>query len=173
MPGKTRKNRKSPEESATSVPEGTMKDGWVVKKAGTSQRWMPKESVELNGFRLFTVDYAAKHVGKDILLFCREYKDTWPTANAWSKKADSTHVVMKFVPNGLAGPMGVAKRQDWIKKRTTIKAGTRFLLDGPLYDCRNAKCSSSELLADGVQVDSRGQKLISTDFLGTEVFVKI
>jgi hypothetical protein len=174
MTGQTRKNRKSPSESATSFSEGTMKDGWVIKKIGKSHRWMPQESVELNGFRLFTVDYAAKHLGEDLPLFCREYKDMWPTANAWSKKEDSTHIVMMFSANGYAGPQGVAKRLDnWYKKRTPIKAGTRFMLDGSLYMCKNVKCSSSDFVGDGVQVDSRGQKLISTDFLGTEVFVKV
>ena len=172
MPAKTRKVRSSPTESATSVPEGTMKDGWVVKKAGTSQRWMPATSVELNGFRLFTVDYAAKHLGEGIPLFCREYKDMWPTANAWVKKADPTHVVMKFAANGSAGPAGAAKRQtNWYKKRTTIKAGKPFMLDGPVYLCKNVKCSSSELMGDGVQADAKGR--ISTNFMNTEVFVKI
>ena len=68
--GKTRKVRKAPIESATSLPEGTIKGKWVIKKVtGGSQRWMPITSVELNGFRLFTTDYAAKHIGKPIILY--------------------------------------------------------------------------------------------------------
>ena len=66
------KGRKAPEESATSLPEGTMKEGWVIKKASNGvPRWVLKNSVELNGFRLFTTDIAAKNIGKPLILYLR------------------------------------------------------------------------------------------------------
>jgi len=164
--GKTRKVRKAPVESATSLPEGTIKGKWVIKKVtGGSQRWMPTSSVELNGFRLFTTDYAAKHVGKPIILYCREYKEAWPSKTAWSKPQDSTYTMLTFIPNGDA-IKGKTRIPGWLKtKSPAIKKGDRFAIDGPLYE-------GKDLLANGVQVDSSDGKGLSTDLMGTEVFVK-
>jgi len=164
--GKTRKVRKAPIESATSLREGTIKGNWVIKKvAGGVQRWMPVVSTELNGFRLFTTDYAAKHIGKPIILYCREYKESWPSKTAWSKPSDSTYTKLTFVPNGDA-IKGKTRIPGWLKiKQPAIKKGDRFAIDGPLYE-------GKDLLANGVQVDSSDGKRLSTDLMGTEVFVK-
>jgi len=164
--GKTRKARKAPVESATSLPEGTVKGKWVIKKvANGSQRWMPTTSTELNGFRLFTTDYAAKHIGKPIMLYCREYKDVWPSKTAWSKPQDSTYMKLTFVPNGDA-IKGKTRIVGWLKTTSpAIKKGDHFSIDGPVYE-------GKELLVNGVQVDSAEGKLLSTDLMGTEVFVK-
>ena len=164
--GKTRKVRKAPIESATSLPEGTIKGKWVIKKVtGGSQRWMPITSVELNGFRLFTTDYAAKHIGKPIILYTREYKELWPSKTAWSKPSDSTYTKLTFVPNG-DGIKGKTRIPGWLKtKSPAIKKGDRFALDGPLYD-------HGKYFADSVQVDSSDGKMLSTNLMGTEVFVK-
>ena len=167
MVRKTRKAvRKGPAESATSVPEGTIKGGWVTKKASNGvPRWVPETSVELNGFRKFTVDYAAKHIGKPIALYTREYNDEWPSANAWSRKKDSTHVVMQFVPNGdaLAGTKRLA---GWLKtQKPAIKDRTMFFIDGPLSYMKG------DYITDGMQVDSVGKKIVTTNALSTDTFV--
>jgi hypothetical protein len=164
---KTRKaGRKSPVESAASVPEGTIKGGWVTKKAANgTQRWVPETSVELNGFRKFTVDYAAKHIGSPITLYTREFKERWPSATAWSRKEDATHVVMQFVPNGdaLAGTKRLA---GWLKKqKPAIKDHILFFIDGPVSYMKGGS------IADGMQVDSVGKKLVTTNFMNTETFV--
>lgn len=165
---KTRKLkvRKAPEESATSMPEGTMKAGWVIKKASNGvPRWVQQTSVELNGFELLTVDYAQKHVGKPITLFCREFKEEWPSKSDWSQKKDSTHYTLTFTPNGDA-KMGSKVLNGWLKSRKPgVKKNSIFLIDGPVLQKGN-------LLVDGVQLDSHGQKLMSTNFMNTEVFVK-
>ena len=169
--GKTRKARKAPVESATSLPEGTIKGDWVVKKASNGvPRWMPKTSVELNGFKLFTTDIAAKNIGKPVLLYCREYNDTWPKKNAWTKRINATYRKTKFVPNGDALKKKT-RLAGWLKtQKPAITKGDSFLLDGPVYDCVGTTCD--EYLADGIQVDSLGGKIVSTDLLGTDVFVK-
>lgn len=132
---------------------------------------MPKTSVELNGFKLFTVDYAAKHIGKPIVLYCCEYKDTWPKKNAWSKPQDSTFMKYTFVPNGGA-IKEKTKIDGWLKSRVpAIKKGTHFYIDGPLYECNKRKCD--DYLADGIQVDSFSGKVITVDLLSTETFVKV
>jgi len=123
-------------------------------------------STELNGFRLFTTDYAAKHIGKPIILYCREYKEQWPSKTTWSKPSDSTYTKLTFVPNGDA-IKGKTRLDGWLKtKSPAIKKGDRFVIDGPLYE-------GKDLLANGVQVDSSDGKLLSTDLMGTEVFVKV
>ena len=167
MVRKTRKaGRKSPAESATSVPEGTIKGGWVTKKAANgTPRWVPEISVELNGFRKFTTDYAAKHIGKSIALYTREYKEQGPSATAWSRKEDSTHVVMQFVPNGDA-LAGAKRMTGWLKtQKPAIKDRTMFFIDGPLS-------MKGDYIADGLQVDSINKKLVTTNVMNTETFVK-
>lgn len=73
------KSRPSPVESATSLPEGSIRRGgdgndWVVKKSSNgTPRWSPIESVELNGWKLLTTNYLAKHIGKPITYYRRQY----------------------------------------------------------------------------------------------------
>jgi len=168
---KTRKARKAPVESATSLPEGTIKGSWVIKKATNGvPRWMPTSSTELNGFRLFTVDHAAKHIGKPIMLFCREYKETWPSKNAWSKPSDSTYMKYAFVPNGDA-LKGKTKIPGWLRSRTpAIQKGSHFYLDGALYE---GAVREANYLANGVPVNSGDGKVVSVDLMGTDTFVKV
>jgi len=170
--GKTRKVRKAPIESATSLPEGTIKSGWVIKKAANGvPRWMPNTSVELNGFKLFSVDHAKKYIGKPITLYSREFKDMWPKQNAWSKPTDSTHMKYKFVPSGDARK-GTRKLPGWLRSRKPgVQKGNRFYIDGPVYLCEKAKCD--DFLADGLQLDSSNGKTISDDLMSSEMFVKI
>ena len=169
--GKTRKVRKAPVESATSLPEGTIKGSWVIKKASNGvPRWMPASSVELNGFRLFTVDLAAKQIGKPVTLFCREYKEKWPSKNAWSKPADSTYMKYTFVPNGDA-LKGKTRIPGWLRTRTpAVQKGTHFYLDGPLYE---GPVNKANYLADSIPVNSGDGKVVSVDLMGTETFVKV
>ena len=167
MVRKTRKARKSPPESATSVPEGTIKGGWVTKKASNGvPRWVPEGSVELNGFRKFTTDYAAKHIGETIVIYTREYKDRWPSATAWSRHEDSSHERLKFVPNGDA-LAGTKRLDNWLKtQKPAIKDNTMFSIDGPVYYMKG------NYIADGMQVDSINKKILSTNVMNTETFVK-
>ena len=98
------KTRKAPIESATSLPEGTIKGSWVIKKASNGvPRWMKDVSVELNGFRRLTVDRVPD---KPILLYFREYGSMWPKRNAWTNPTDETYFTAKFIPTK-KGPMMV------------------------------------------------------------------
>lgn len=167
MANKTRKNkggsRKSPSESATDFPEGTIKVGnnkqkWVVKKvSGGSQRWIPYESVELFGYKALTVDYLAKHIGKPVKIYEREYSDLWPT------KSNSKLYVSTFTPNGNAGPLTNKKRiEGWLKtQKPFIKDRTVFTIDG------------SEDGLDSLQVDSINKTTVSSNMMNTEAFVKV
>ena len=162
--------RKGPEESATSFPEGTLKGSWVVKKASNGvPRWMPSVSVELNGFRLLTVDHVAKNIGKPIILYVREYHELWPKKNAWAKSEDETYFTAKFVPDGDA-TSGKTKIPGWLKSRKPeIKKGAHFYVDGQVSLCNRGKCD----IVDGVQVDSIGKKIMSLNFMNQEIFVKV
>jgi hypothetical protein len=166
MANKTRKNkasaRKSPSESATDFPEGTIKEGndkqkWVVKKvSGNSQRWVPYQSVELFGYKALTVDYLAKHIGKPVKFYEREYSDMWPSKSK-TKLFPST-----IIPNGNAGVLGNKKRfEGWLKtQKPPIKDRTVFIVDG-----------GEDTLA--LQVDSINKTLISSNIMNQEAFVKI
>ena len=121
------KTRKAPIESATSLPEGTIKGSWVIKKASNGvPRWMKDVSVELNGFRRLTVDRVPD---KPIMLYVREYGSMWPKRNAWTKPENETYFTAKFIPT---------------------KKGSN---DGPVYMCRNGVCEDK--IGDGMQVDSK------------------
>jgi hypothetical protein len=154
MANKTRKNkgggRKSPSESATDFPEGTIKLGnnkqkWVVKKvSGGSQRWIPYESVELFGYKALTVDYLAKHIGKPVKFYEREYSDMWPP------KSNSKLYPSTITPNGNAGPITNKKRiEGWLKtQKPSIKDRTMFSIDG------------DGDLTESLQVDSINKTLV-------------
>lgn len=165
---KVRKGRKAPEESATTLAEGTMKDGWVIKKASNGvPRWVPVLSAELNGFRLYTTDIASKHIGKPIIMYTREYRDMWPKKNAWTRRGD-THEKFKFIPNGDA-VKGKAVLEGWLKtQKPAVKKGDYFSVSGPIYEY-----GSKEELVNGLQVDSVNGKALSMNLLNTEVFVKV
>jgi hypothetical protein len=121
------KTRKAPIGSATSLPEGTIKGSWVIKKASNGvPRWMKDVSVELNGFRRLTVDCISD---KPIMLYVREYGSMWPKRNAWTNPTDETYFTAKFIP---------------------IKKGSN---DGPVYMCHNGVCEDK--IGDGMQVDSK------------------
>lgn len=139
------KTRKAPIESATSLPEGTIKGSWVIKRASNGvPRWMKDVSVELNGFRRLTVDRVPD---KPIMLYVREYGNMWPKRNAWTNPKDETHFTAKFIPT---------------------KKGSD---DGPVYMCRNGVCEDK--IGDGMQVDSKERKLMSLNFMNQEMFVRV
>lgn len=145
--------RKSPADSATAYPEGTIRQGldthpWVVKKG----RCVPYATTELHGFRVLTVDYLAKHIGKFIPIYEREYSDTWPISTRGLTSAI-------FVPSGDAGYLG--KQQvlhNWLRTQDPpIKDHTVFLMDGIL---------------NGLQVDSMNKRIVSSNIMNTETFVR-
>jgi len=167
---------KSPTEGMIS------KDGRVYIK----NKWVATSSDKaiLNGFRKFTVDYAAKHIGKSLILYTREYGSKWPVRNAWTKaagNADNTYSRMKFIPNGDAGIFPTKKKfVNWLTTRSpSIKEGTHFYVDGETFICNNKAqstspydCDPDEFLADGLQVDTKDKQTLSTNLMNTEVFVK-
>jgi hypothetical protein len=158
------------------------KDGRVYIK----NKWVAASSDKavLNGFRKFTVDYAAKHINKPVILYTREYGSKWPARNAWTKaagNAENTYSRMKFTPNGDAGITGRKNKfVNWLITRSPpIKEGTHFYVDGETFFCNNKaqrtspyNCDPDEFLADGLQVDSKDKQTLSTNLMNTEVFVK-
>ena len=158
------------------------KDGKVYIK----NKWVDvsSEKAVLNGFRKFTVGYAAKNINKPIILYTREYDKMWPARNAWTKEAgnaENTYSRMKFIPNGDAGILRKKKKfVNWLNTRSpSIKEGTHFYIDGETFFCNNNAqrmspytCDPDEFLADGLQVDTKGKQILSTNLINTEVFVK-
>ena len=162
MPSKTAKRRKSPTESATTFPEGTIKQGndkkmWVVK----GRRWMPYQFTELFGYKPLTVDYLEKHIGKPIVIYERDYESMWPT------RATKMNVAT-FTASGDAGVLGRKLTVNWLKTRTpSIKDHTVFTVDGPL------QYKGSDTVLVGLQVDSVNKTFVSSNILNTETFIKV
>jgi hypothetical protein len=126
----------------------------------------PDPSFTYNGFKLFTVDDAAKNIGKPIILYCREYKDTWPKKSDWTNKPDPTYIKYKFTPSG-NGIKETKIIENWLKtQKPKITKKTHFYLEGSLYLNKN-------LISDNIQVDSNKGKLISPNFMNTETFIKV
>ena len=157
--------RKSPSESATEFPEGSIRRGndnqsWVVKRSATSQRWIPLASTTLFGFKPLTVDYIAKHVGKPIPLYERDVQAQWPKSVRGLQKAT-------FTATGAAGPTGGRMVPGWLKtRRPAIKPHTMFTIDGDLVN------KGSTLVLPGLQVDSVNKTLVSSNITNTEAFIK-
>jgi hypothetical protein len=168
---KTSKNmRKSPIESATLFPEGTIRRGndgqkWVNKKTGKDTlRWMPYVSIELNGFKALTVDYLSKNIGKEIEIYERGYMEGWPT------QGDSDLLKLRWVANGHAKYFkNKTLIENWLKlQKPDIKDRTVFSLMGK-GDWYNDK----EMSEMSLQVDSNNKKLVSSNIMNMESFVKI
>lgn len=169
----TRKNRLSPTESATLYSEGTILKGnntryWVVKKTKSGiHRWVPQESVEINGFRKLTVDYLETMIDKEVKIYTREYSDMWP-----SKDIMKESPILRFIPNGDARIDNNKKVfTNWLHTRTpSIKPGQYFYVVGKgFYDYgRGETYQNMEL-----QVDSKNGQIVSPNLMNTEAFVKI
>ena len=160
MVSKTRKVRKGPSESASDFPEGTIKRGndkrsWVIKKVSAgSQRWVPYNTTELFGYKPLTVDYLAKHIGKTITVYERQYNDTWP--KNFSKA--SNPYIHKFTPTGNA-ILGKKVLTGWLKTQSPkIKNNSMFFIEGV------------DVLP--LQVDSKNKTTVSNNIMNTEAFVK-
>ena len=156
----TQKGRKGPTESATSVPEGSIRRGndggnWVsVRAANRVQRWVPVASATLHGLRRLTVDDVT--AGKPLTFFERgSGEPMWPTSVRGLGKTI-------FHPNGdlLVGPpqRGQKRHTGWLRTRTpTIREGTMCLLDGRIVFNPGSKHQME--VAGGLQIDSLNKKL--------------
>ena len=165
--------RPSPSNSATSLPEGTIRTGgngayWVIVQTSKGiPRWVPTESCELNGWRILTVDYLAKNIGKPVEIYEREYMDTWPGKN--QKMRDK----LKFIPNSHLQIQINRKKtlaENWLATRKPpIQKGQMLLLQG-LGDWYGTE---KEMKGFSMQVDSGNGKLVSSNVMNTEAFVKV
>jgi hypothetical protein len=154
-----KKTRPSPNESATSLPEGSIRRGgngsqWVIKRASNgTPRWVPIESVELNGWRLLTVDHLAKNIGKQIEIYDTGYDNEFPKKNA---KMFKWH----FTPNG---DIEINRKKTiigWLKTRNpAIQRGQFVFVLG-----------SGDM--EAVQIDSVHTNIASTNVMNTMSFVK-
>ncbi len=167
---KTLKERKSPAESATLFPEGTIKDNWVVVRASNGvPRWVPELSVELNGFRKFTVNYAAKHIGEPIKLYSREFSFVWPSKSSFKGNQ------FIFTPNGDAIKNKKTIIKDWLRtQKPKIKLHSQFGIDGPFYYyTKNNSKNDGDFISNGLSVDSRGGQIVSDNLMNSELFVRV
>jgi len=114
---------------------------------------------------LLTVDYVAKNIGKTVEIFEREYMDTWPGKN--EKMGER----LRFIPNGHLQINRKKKLvENWLKTRKpSVQKGQMLLLMG-LGDWYG---NSKEMTEFSMQVDSGNGKLVSSNIMNTEAFVKV
>ncbi len=154
---KTKKNvtRKSPSESASSLPLGTIAKGndglyWVGDKTEKGvQRWVHKNSSKLNGIELLSEEYLKKNIGKIVKLYCREYKLEWP-AKKDLKKAS----VVTFIPTG---------------NTKTRKEGKLIDIEGHI-NFKGTK-DKADFTLSSLQMSTKN-KNVSTNLMNTEVFIE-
>ena len=154
---KTKKNvtRKSPSESASSLPLGTIAKGndglyWVVDKTEKGvQRWVHKNSSKLNGIELLSEEYLKKNIGKIVKLYCREYKLEWPT-----KKDLKKTTVVTFIPSG---------------NTKTTNGGKLLDIEGHINF--NGTKDKADFTVSSLQMSIKN-KNVSTNLMNTEVFVE-
>jgi len=165
----TQKARKSPTESATSVPEGTIKRGndrqdWVSVRTA-AQRWVPVASATLHGLRRLTVDDVARafRAGEPLTFFERGGGEPmWPT----SSRALGRTILR---PNGDL-LVGKKRYEGWLRIRTpAIRDNTMCLLDGVIVFNPGSKHQIE--VAGGVQIDSLNKKLVSSNIMNVESYV--
>ena len=163
--------RPSPSESATSLPEGTIRRGgngarWVIVRTSKGiPRWTPTESCELNSWRALTVDYLAKNIGKPVEIYEREYMDTWPAKNV--KMGEK----LKFIPSGhLQVNRKKTLSENWLATRKpAIQKGQMLLLQG----LGDGYGTEKEMKEFSMQVDSGNGKLVSSNVMNMEAFIKV
>jgi hypothetical protein len=161
--------RKGPAESATAVPEGTIRRGndggnWVsVRAANRVQRWVPVASATLHGLRRLTVDDVT--AGKPLTFFERgSGEPMWPTSVRGLGKTI-------FHPNGdlLVGP-SKKRHIGWLRTRTpAIRDHTLCLLDGRIVFNPGSKHQME--VAGGLQIDSLNKKLVSSNITNVEGYI--
>ena len=153
-------NRPSPSESAGSLSEGVIKRGnngqhWVIKKASNGiQRWVPLASgAVIGGIMPLTVDYMAKHIGKQIIIYETEYEGRYPTRAEFRES-------LRFTPSGDA-KVGNKLLARWLRKqKPEIPNRVVFSVMG----------TREEL---PFQVDSINKKLASSNIMNMLAWVRV
>ena len=155
-------SRPSPSESAGLFGEGVIKRGnngqnWVIKKASNGiQRWVPlANGPDIGGIIPLTVDYLAKHIGKQVIIYETEYVGRYPTRAEFQGSTT-------FTPSGDAKVGGNKLLAGWLRKqKPTIPDRVVFSVIG--------------MGADNLplQVDSINKKLVSSNIMNMQAWVKV
>jgi len=166
---KVKKDRKSPETTATLYPEGTIEFGkdlerWVVKETKTGiKRWVPYHSTVLFGYAPLTAKILQNHINKPITVYERASDSFWP------KSTRDFDVKYTFTASGdaeLLKKKDVKEYSNWLKTRTpAVKDGQYVLIKGTLI--------SNDLDGNNIQVAPLPGELVSSNLMNTDAFVKV
>jgi hypothetical protein len=168
MPTRKVKERKGPQESATTQKEGVIAWGngdqkWVINKTSKGiKRWVPYHSTKLFGYAPLTAKILANNIGKKVKIVEREVRDFWPTS---SRNFD---VKYTFTPSGDGELVKKEKKKlftGWLRKQTyKVKKNDLFFIKGEM---------KSKNLEAEIQVAPKPTELVSSNLMNTEAFVKI
>ena len=165
---KVKKERKSPETTATLYPEGTIEFGmdserWVVKETKSGiKRWVPYYSTVLFGYAPLTAKILEKHINKPITVYEKQAGDVWP------KSSRDFDVKYSFVASGdaeLLKKSDVKLFSNWLKTKTpAVKDGQYVIIKGIL--------TSNDIEAN-IQVAPLPGELVSSNLMNTDAFIKV
>jgi len=166
---KVKKDRKSPETTATLYPEGTIEFGkdserWVVKqtKAGI-KRWIPYYSTSLFGYAPLTAKILENHINKSITVYERQSDSVWP------KSTRDFDVKYSFIASGDAE---LLKKNDYVKEYSNwLKTKTPAVKDGQYVIIKGTMRSND--IEGKIQVAPLPGELVSSNLMNTDAFVKV
>lgn len=167
-----------PKEHASLYSEGRIIFGidgnkWIAKynENYNQMEWQQFHQVQLNGYRALTIDYLRENIGKEIVIYEREYKYNWPS------KIDSNLYVVKWSPNGDGMSMsnGIIIRNWLITQTPKLEEDDDvFLLLG--FSNGNGNCDGdekNELFEMALQVNSKDKKSVSSNIKNLGAFVLV
>jgi hypothetical protein len=166
---KIKRERKSPDKSATLCEEGTIewgnnKERWVVKQSDTgTKRWIPYHSANLFGYAPLTAKVLEKHINTPIIIYERQSSYLWP------KSSKDFDVKYSFTASGDAELYGKDKTSkiftNWLKRKVpAVKQNDVFIVKGTL---RSKDINST------LQVAPLPTELISTQLMNTDAFIRV
>ena len=167
---KMKNERKSPNNSATKYPEGTIDIGndnhkWVVKKNKKGiKHWVLFHSTILFGYAPLTAKILKNNINKPIMVYERQSENFWP------KSKKDFDVKYLFTSSGDAELVTKDKKENiifsnWLKnKKYIVKKNDIFIIKGTM---------KSNDIDSTIQVSPLPDELVSTNLMNTHAFVKI
>lgn len=166
---KIKKDRKSPDSSATLYPEGTIEFGndsqrWVVKETKSGiKRWVPFHSTVLFGYAPLTAKILEKHINTPITVYEKQAGYVWP------KSSREFDVKYSFTASGDAELVKHKQHtlySNWLKSKTpAVKDGQYVIIKGTL--------KSNDIDGNNIQVAPLPGELISSNLMNTDAFIKV
>jgi hypothetical protein len=157
--------RKSPSQSASSLPIGSIEFGndknkWVVKNTiNDIHRWVPYHSCALFGYTPLTVNILKKNIDIPIIVYEKQFNYSYP------KKSKDFDVKYKFIASGDVFLNGKLYKNWLITKKPQINKNDMLIIDGELSSNDYSGTIHAAPIVYG--------ELVSSNLMNTAAFIKI